>query len=245
MFPQCLWVLIDFCSFKHRLGYSLDWPDRWPSTSLHFLTNLTTLASIAHQNTNTRVDWIRPRRFTLGIRFFSNFIRVNLAELWIWSSILPMSSSDDYLYSSMWGLLRAIVCIDSSIFLTSNFNISMVLDVKVQIHEPGTIWHTTCIRPNSLIQGHRDFVRPKKHVYSGDSISLVGSTHRLNYSLYYELLCINLQFDHRFLSVSVLTISFTLRSLGVWLSTTLQSLRAPIDLRPLSSSILGQLRRVR
>ncbi|KAG2738734.1 hypothetical protein P692DRAFT_20921358 [Suillus brevipes Sb2] len=90
----------------------------------------------------------------------------------------------------------------------------MVLHAMVQIRELGTICHATWIHPNSLSQGHRDFVRPKKHLYSGDSVSLVGSTHRLNYSLYYELLCINLQFDHRFLLVSVLTISFTLRSLG-------------------------------
>ncbi|KAG2741969.1 hypothetical protein P692DRAFT_20904992, partial [Suillus brevipes Sb2] len=72
---------------------------------------------------------------------------------------------------------------------------SMVLHAMVQIRELGTICHATWIHPNSLSQGHRDFVRPKKHLYSGDSVSLVGSTHRLNYSLYYELLCINLQFD--------------------------------------------------
>jgi hypothetical protein len=99
-------------------------------------------------------------------------------------------------------------------FLASNFNISVVLDVMVQIHELGTICHATWIYPNSLTQGHRDCVRLMKHLYSGDSVSLVGSAQPLDSSVYYELLCINLQFDQRFLSVSFLTISFTLRSLG-------------------------------
>ncbi|KAG2738545.1 hypothetical protein P692DRAFT_20882534 [Suillus brevipes Sb2] len=48
--------------------------------------------------------WIPSLVFSLGIAYFLNLIRVDLAELWTWSSILPMSSSDDHLFSPMWRL---------------------------------------------------------------------------------------------------------------------------------------------
>jgi hypothetical protein len=67
---------------------------------------------------------------------------------------------------------------------------------------------------------------------------------RLDSSVNYELLCINLQFDHRFLSVSVSTISFTIHSLGEAIydiAIPSSSKRSP----PSSISLWGPLIRVR
>ncbi|KAG1762775.1 hypothetical protein EDD22DRAFT_1050505 [Suillus occidentalis] len=69
---------------------------------------------------------------------------------------------------------------------------------------------------------------------------LVGWTQHLDYSVYYELFYIDLQFDHRFLSLPILAISFALRSLAIRPSKALQFLRVPIDLR--LSSLRGPLR---
>jgi hypothetical protein len=107
-------------------------------------------------------------------------------------------------------------------YLHSHSTFSVVLDVRVQIRELGMFQCAIRIRQNSFSQGQA-FFDHEKHLYSCCLLSLIGLVQLLICPVYpYDLGRTDFQFDHRFLSVSVSTISFALRfSGGVWLSKIL------------------------